>query len=332
MATTTRLPRIRDIGSGASGAAFFLCSHKEVRTTRRGVAFLLATLQDATGEISGKVFEDFERYRDEFDAGEFVRVEGTAEIHAGRVELVLSRIRRVNPEQDRADGFREADCIPSSPRDAGEMWQELEAGVSGVRDSGIRALLMRVLQDHGPQLRIWPAALVVHHAYRGGLLEHILQVARVCGALAKIYGADEDLLFAGAVLHDIGKLRELDYDLTTAYTREGHLVGHIPLGLLLVREAAAGLASLTADRRGEIEHLIASHHGLRELGSPVEPMTPEAFLLAAADNLDARMHQVHRHLLEDDAAGEFTSYHQRLKRVLLRPAAPRAGEPGSLAR
>lgn len=315
----TQLPQIKHLTPGTSGVGYFLCNRKEVRTTKVGSSFILFTLQDATGEITAKLFEDSTRYREEFEAGEFVKAEARAELYSGRLELVVGRIRRVNPDQDRAQGFCETDCIPSSPRDVDEMWRELTLRVDTVEEAGVRALLLRILQDHGSQLRLWPAALTVHHAYRGGLLEHILQVARVAAALAEIYGADRDTLLAGAILHDIGKLRELEYDLATSYSREGNLVGHIALGLMLVREASAGLASLTDARRTEIEHLIASHHGSRELGSPVEPMTVEAFILAMADDLDAKLHQVQRHVAQDEGAGEFTSYHPRFKRVLLKP-------------
>lgn len=315
----TRLPRLRDLTTESSGYGFLLCSRKDIRTTRSGTPFMLLTLHDVSGDVAGKLFDDFARYRDEFDAGEFVKVEGRTEMYNGRLELVLSHIRRVNPEQDREEGFREADCLPCSPRDADEMWRELLSRIAGATDPGIRALLMRIVQDNEARLRIWPAAVTVHHAYRGGLLEHLLQIARTCRALAEIYDADADLLLAGAVLHDIGKLQELDYDLSTTYSREGNLVGHIALGLMMVREASAGLASLSEARRGEIEHLIASHHGSRELGSPVEPLSIEAFILSMADDLDAKLHQVKRHIASDEGAGEFTSYNTRLRRVLLKP-------------
>jgi 3'-5' exoribonuclease len=315
-----RLPCIQQLASDSMGTGFFLCTRKDVRTTRTGTPFLLFTLQDATGEVCAKLFDEFAKYRDEFDVGEFVKVEARAEIYNGRIELVVSRIRRVRPEQDREQGFRESECIPTSPRDVDDMWQELTARVGAVRDAGIRALLQRIVNDHEPQLRTWPAALTVHHAYRGGLLEHVLQVARAGLALAEVYGADADLVLAGAVLHDIGKLRELEYELATAYTREGNLVGHIALGLMMIRESAAGLASLADDRRAEVEHLIASHHGSREFGSPVEPMTVEAFILAAVDDLDAKLHQVQRHVAADEGDGEFTGYHSRLKRVFLKPS------------
>jgi 3'-5' exoribonuclease len=200
------------------------------------------------------------------------------------------------------------------------MWAELQARIESVADPGIRVLLSRIASDHEERLRVWPAALTVHHAYRGGLLEHILQIAGVVESLGRAYEADSDMLVAGAMLHDIGKLRELDYDSVPAYSREGNLVGHIGIGLMMVREAAAGISGLSDERRLEIEHLVASHHGSRELGSPVEPMTLEAFILAMADDLDAKVHQVRKHVATDETDGDFTSYNTRLRRVLLKPS------------
>lgn len=168
----------------------------------------------------------------------------------------------------------------------------------------------------------WPAALTVHHAYAGGLLEHILKVAEVGQSVAAAYGADPDLVLAGAVLHDIGKLDELQHDEVTTYTRDGNLIGHITLGVMIVRDAAAAIPGFPSELRAHLEHLVVSHHGDRKLGSPVEPMTAEAFILSAVDDLDATLHQVRRHLQQDGdesvGEGEFTGYHPRLRRVLFR--------------
>jgi 3'-5' exoribonuclease len=312
------LPPINELAAGARGIGFFLCARREEKPTRTGATFLILTLQDRTGRITGKVFDQVEKHKESFAEGDFVKVDGLVEVYEGRREIIVSRIRRADPDTDGAAGFREQDCIPTAPRSIDEMWAELQQRIDGVSDVGIRALLARVVADHGDRLRVWPAAQTVHHAYRSGLLEHVLAVARAADALADIYGANRDLVFAGAVLHDIGKLYEIDYDRAATYSFEGNLVGHIALGLMMIREAAAGLASLDARTRTLIEHLIASHHGSQEFGSPVVPMSVEAFILAAADDLDAKLHQVRKAAAEDETAGEFTSYNRRLERVLLR--------------
>jgi len=167
---------------------------------------------------------------------------------------------------------------------------------------------------------VWPAALTVHHAYRGGLLEHVLKLAEVGALLANAYDADPDLILAGAVLHDLGKLEELDYDGATRYSVSGNLVGHITLGVMMVRDAARAIDGFPDDLLLRIEHLIVSHHGARDHGSPVEPMSVEAFIFSALDDLDATLHQVRRHIADDRGAGPLTSYYPRLGRVLLKPA------------
>ena len=197
------------------------------------------------------------------------------------------------------------------------MWEELNGHLRSVRNDHIRILLNRIVADHEAQLRVWPAAQQIHHAYRGGFLEHITKMAEVGRYLARSYGADEDLVLAGVVLHDIGKLQELAYEGGQgSYTRDGNLVGHIALGLIMARETINGIAGFPDHLRSHIEHLIASHHGIREHGSPVEPKTIEAFILATVDELDAKLNQVRRAIAEDASDDEFTGWNKRLGRVL----------------
>jgi 3'-5' exoribonuclease len=202
-------------------------------------------------------------------------------------------------------------------RPVDEMWDELAELVQHVRDPFVRELLQHITTQHADKLRIWPAAVRVHHNYRGGLLEHILSVARSALVLGVAYGADLDLLTAGAVLHDIGKLEELHYDRATNYTRDGNLIGHITLGTVLVRTVTLTIPGFPELLRAQIEHLIVSHHGCKEYGSPIEPKTIEALILSAADRLDTEIDQV-RQALAEDGEGEFTAYHSRLGRVLWR--------------
>lgn len=303
-------------GSSA-GNGFFLCARKERRTGRSG-PFLVLMVQDASGEIDGKVFQDVDAADPQFEAGEFVAVQGKGNLFNGRLELIIDRIRRVIPD-DARHGFREEDCIPCSPRPLDEMLEELGARIASVGDPQVRQLLERVLTQHGDRLKVWPAARQVHHAYRSGLLEHVLKIMEIAVPLAASYGLRTDLVIAGALLHDIGKLHELSYDVAIDYSLEGNLVGHIVIGVGMLKALLQGLPGFPPELALEIEHLILSHHGSKELGSPVKPMTAEALVLAAADDLDAKMHQVRRHLADDASPGRFTSYHRRLDRVLLKP-------------
>ena len=315
---SSRLPRVAQLEPDKTGWNFFLCVRKDVRVGKNG-EYLALLLQDATGQVAGRVFDGVERLKHEFDIGEFVRAEGRTSTHNGELQLVASSVRRVNPAQDEAQGFRQEECVPSAPRPIGDMWSELGVLVDGVTDPALRVFLKRVLTDHEAALREWPAAQQIHHAYRGGLLEHVLTMATTGRALARIYGAREDLLVAGAIIHDIGKLQELSYDNgAISYSRDGNLVGHIALGLVMVRETAAGISGFPGDLRAELEHLVVSHHGARDKGSPVEPKSVEAFILAAVDNLDAQLHQVRSALGDSGTDPEFTAWHRRFGRVLYR--------------
>ncbi|MCA1585619.1 MAG: HD domain-containing protein [Acidobacteria bacterium] len=269
-----RLPRLAHLTPESSGWGFFLCTSRETRATRTGEIVIL-TLQDASGQVTAKILEDPERTKGEFDAGEFIRVDGHASLYNGQLQLVIHNLRRVNPDQDRQQGFREDDCVLSAPRPIDEMWAELTRHLDDVRDPFLRVLF------------------------------------------ARAYDAREELVITGAVLHDIGKLQELSYDAgITSYSRDGNLLGHIAMGVMLVRDTANGISGFPDDLRTHVEHLVLSHHGSKEHGSPVEPKTIEAFILAAADELDATINQVQRAVREDVGAGDFTAYHRRLGRVL----------------
>ena len=294
----------------------------------RSAPYLVLVLQDVTGDIDAKVFQDADTCGQQFEAGEFVAVQGKGNLFNGRTELIVDRIRRVIPG-DAALGFREEDCVATAPRPIDEMWAELEQRIASVSSAPLRGLLGSIATRWASRLRIWPAARQVHHAYRGGLLEHLLKIMETGSILADAYGLRRDLVIAGALLHDLGKLQELSYDGSIDYTVEGNLVGHIVIGTAMLREALAEHPDVPREMALELEHLILSHHGEKELGSPVTPMTPEAFVLAAADDLDAKMHQIRRHLASDTSAGRFTTYHRYLERVLLKPGADAAAEPAA---
>jgi 3'-5' exoribonuclease len=313
------LPPVRQLTADSSGVGFFICTQKEVRPGRNG-EFLSLTLQDATGRVAARVFDDVDRLKREFDAGEFVKVKARANLYNDRLQLIVENVRRVHPEQDRQDGFREEDCVIASTRPLDEMWAELQRRIASIGNVFTRQLLERVVSSNEARLRVWPAAQSLHHAYRGGFLEHVLQMATVVDMLADVYQADRDTLLAGALLHDIGKLQELDYDLATSYSREGRLLGHITLGSTLVRDAAQGIEGFPPELLTGIQHLILSHHGCLEYGSPVTPMTVEAFILSSVDDLDAKINMVRQAIRDDTGDGEFTGYHSRLERAFWKGA------------
>ncbi len=313
------LPPIRQLTPDSSGLGFFICTQKDIRPGRNG-EFLSLMLQDATGRIVGRVFDDVERLKGEFDAGEFVKVRARANLYNDRMQLIVENIRRVHPEQDRKDGFREEDCVISSVREVDEMWAELQGLIANVGNPFIKQLLEKIVCANEAKLRLWPAAQTLHHAYRAGFLEHVLQMAAVGEMLAGAYNANADVILAGALLHDIGKLQELDYEVATSYSREGRLLGHIMLGSTLVRDVALTIDAFPPLLLSEIQHLILSHHGCLEYGSPVTPMTVEAFILSFIDDMDAKINMVRQAIRDDTGDGEFTGYHSRLERVFWKGA------------
>jgi len=213
-----RLPPIGSLSANAAGWGFFLCSEKSIRMGRGG-EFVAAILQDATGELVARVLDNVDRLKDEFEAGEFVKAQGRLVAFNGRSQFQIDSIRRVMlaPDSpDRRDGFREELLVPTAPRPLGEMWAELQQLVASLANPHLRALMQTIVATNEEKLKVWPAARAVHHAYRGGFLEHVLKVADVGRQLAMQYDADADLVVAGALLHDIGKLLELEYD-TDAY-------------------------------------------------------------------------------------------------------------------
>lgn len=314
--TTSRLPPVSALSAASAGWGFFLCTDKSVRTGRGG-DYLAITLADATGELVARAFDNVDRLRDQFETGEFVKAQGRANLFNGRLQFIVENIRRVMPgdeSQDRRDGFREDALLPSAPRPIDEMWAELQQVVGAIRNPPLKALVERVVSANETALKVWPAARVVHHAYRGGFLEHILTMAEAGRVLALLYEADADLVVTGALLHDIGKLKELQYDTATTYTREGNLVGHITIGALMVDQACRALPDFPEALRDQVLHLIVSHHGERSLGAPVEPASVEALILSAVDALDATINQVRR-AARDDPGSEFTAYQPRLGRA-----------------
>ena len=189
--SSTRFPNAHMMAPELTGWGFFLCTQKDVRQGRGGDLFISLSLQDRTGLVRGRIFNEAARLREEFDSGDFVKVQGRTDLFNGRVQLLIENIRRVNPDQDKSQGFREEDCVLCAPRPVEEMWGELDQLILHVRDPFVRELLQRVTSQHAEKLRTWPAALTVHHAYRGGFLEHILSVSRSALTLGAAYGETE---------------------------------------------------------------------------------------------------------------------------------------------
>ncbi len=293
MTAKRRNEPIREWQDGDNVAGFALLSRKERRQDRNGRQFLDLELIDATGSITAKVWSDSPALDGEYEAHDFVAFRGSVKLYRDRLQLSVTDCRRA-VEADRERGFDESKLVPSTHEDIGELWSRLKQ-IYGeeVRDPFLHRLAAESLAVWGRQLKEHPAAKAIHHAYRGGLLEHVVSMAEVALRLCEQYlELDRDVLLLGVLYHDLGKLAEIGAMPVNEYTKEGRLVGHVVFGRDMLRERCASIDSFPEDLQLHLEHLILSHQGRLEFGSPVVPMTAEALALHFIDNLDSKLAQL----------------------------------------
>lgn len=278
---------------GQTVSGFALLTRKERRQDRNGNDFLDMEIADASGRISAKVWGDSPALAGEFEAYEFVAFKGLVKSFRDQLQLTVHKCRRTT-EADREHGFDESKLIPSTLEDLDDLERRLDRVLTrDLTDPALRALAAEAMRLHGKALREHPAAKSIHHAYRGGLLEHVVSMAELAVAVGRHYEElDLDLLVVGVLFHDLGKLIEIGAMPRNEYTDAGRLVGHVVIGRDLAREAARAVPELEPRRLLHLEHLILSHQGRLEYGSPVLPMTAEALALHFIDNLDSKLAQL----------------------------------------
>ena len=306
---------------------YFLVCEKEVRATREGKTYLRIEFGDATGRVEARMWDGFERVATLFERDDFVKVQARVETYRGRPQLVLEKIRRA--EESEIDP---ADFFPHTKENVEELYEKLLQVVASVGNSWLRRLLESVVCDPEivPRLKRAPAAKVMHHAYGGGLLEHVLSLCNLCRVVAGHYPeVDADLLLSGAVLHDVGKLRELSYERSLGYTDEGQLLGHILVEYELVSKKIDAIDGFPPELKILIQHMLISHHGQYEFGSPKLPMFREALLLHYLDDLDSKMAAVRAALESEQGEGNWTAFNGALARRILRADRFLAGLDGS---
>jgi len=318
-------PLIETLQEGDEVSSCFLVLEMQRAETRSQKEYLRLRLGDRSGTIDGFVWDEVDRWEPLCPPEAVIGVRGRVASFQDRLQLKVQAVERVLP-----DAAAWELLLAAAPRERRTMEQELDALLWSIKDRPLRKLLRQLLDEGGTGslYRVHPAAQRNHHAYLGGLLEHSLSVAGICSRLAEHYAAqgqplDRDLLVAGALLHDIGKLVELRAPPASGYTTEGRLLGHILVGLRMVREAAAGVPALPAERLLLLEHLIASHQGKPEWDSPREPQTLEALVLHYADDLDSKMNSAGR-LLAGVKPGEWSGYDRSLGRSFYRRGAEEA--------
>ena len=271
--------------------AYFLLLSRQTRNTKAGKPYLSLTLADKTGQIEARVWDPADpRIAKDADKGSMVKVRGGVVRFDDRLQLKVEQLRAATPgEADRAD------MLPATTYDVAALWRELNGFIESFTNADLKLLLTAVFADEklAQAFREAPAARQLHHAWLGGLLEHVVSLLRLADRVAPNYPiVDRDLLLTGVILHDIGKVRELAWESCFEYTLEGTLLGHIQMGVELVQRTAATLPDFPPRLKTLVEHMILSHHGKLEFGSPKLPMTPEALVLSFVDDLDAKMQAV----------------------------------------
>jgi len=315
----------------------FVVVSKQVKPKKSGEPYLALTLGDRTGQIEAKMWDNVEDAMGAFEQDDFLKIKGLINRYNQRFQLTIHKLRKmVDSEVDFGD------YLPKGNKDVGELWRELCAFVATLQDPHLRTLLDAFLAD--PEIanayRNAPAAKTLHHAYIGGLLDHVVSLMRSCDLVCRNYPqVNRDLVIAGAFFHDIGKIHELTYARSFTYSTRGQLLGHMIIELEMLQQKLAFLPDFPVGLKTLLEHLIISHHGHYEFGSPKLPMFPEALLLHYMDDLDSKMESMRAHLERDaDSPNAWAGYNPSLGRNLLNtakflaePAASREQPPSATA-
>jgi 3'-5' exoribonuclease len=276
---------------GRTFDSFFLVLAKQQRTTKTNKPYLNLILGDKTGQIEGRVWDPADpRIAKDFERGDIVKVRGCVTRFDERTQVKVDQLRKA--AQGEAD---KTDMLPATAKDVAELWKQLDSAVQSITNPDLKRLLATLLADTelANAYRQAPAARQLHHAWLGGLLEHVVSLLGLADRVAAHYSfLDRDLLITGVILHDIGKVRELEWETGFDYTVEGILLGHIQIGVDLVEKTIATLPGFPDRLRTLVVHTILSHHGKLEFGSPKLPMIPEALALNFIDDFDAKMQAV----------------------------------------
>ncbi len=330
------LVRLSDLTEGQHADFFALLVERNLRETRDGKPFYTCKFRDGLRSVATVVWSDSDRFRvcdSEWRIGQFFKIRATYGAHEKYgPQIDVDNIRLVQ-ESDRADGFSAADFVERSRFDPSEMFAELRGlAESQISDLPLRRLVTTILDRHAEPLQRLPATLIHFYPFHGGLLEHLLSVTKSCIMLSEKYVAhypelgrplNRDLLVAGAILHDIGRVLEFDDDaLTPGPTVSGRFLGHLFLGRDLVRDTARELGDVDPELLQLLEHLVVSHLNLPEWGSPRLPLIPESLILHHADDLDAKFEMYARCITRDRETGPFTARDPILNRRLYKGTQP----------
>jgi len=311
-----KTPFVTDLGSEQVITTFFLVHEKEIRNTREGKSYLRLELGDRSGTIEARMWDLFETIAKDINRDDFVKVQARVEIFRNKPQLALQQVRRAKPEE-----IDLVDFLPHTKEDVDELYERLLGFAQSIRNPWLKTLVTGIVSDPkiAPRYKRAPAAKVMHHAFIGGLLEHVVGLCALAQLLATQYvELDVDLLLTAAMLHDVGKLDELCYERAIGYTTEGQLLGHIDMELETVSRAIDAIAGFPAPLKTVVQHMLISHHGQYEFGSPKLPMIREAMVFHYMDDLDSKMAAVRAALGSGAGDDQWSAYSTALGRKFLR--------------
>ncbi|MDD2736598.1 MAG: HD domain-containing protein [Desulfuromonadaceae bacterium] len=301
---------VREIKDRDPVNAVFLVKDKIMAMAKNGKPYMNLRLMDKSGDIEAKVWDNTDLLDKQFDKDDFVNVRGKASVYMNKMQVVIAEIVKVPEEQ-----VVLADFLPESPRDAAEMRQELTRTIAALANPHLKGL-MESFQADEPFMVLYcqaPAAKGMHHVYLGGLLEHSLSLVKLVKNVVPLYsGINEDLLIVGALLHDVGKIYEMSFTRAIDYTDAGKLLGHITIGVELVGEKIHAVEGFPRELSLLLKHMLLSHHGQYEYGSPKRPKTIEATILNYLDDMDSKINGIQAHIAKETASTSRWSAHHRL--------------------
>ena len=318
---------VKDLKEKETVGSPFLIKFSATAMGKNGKPYMNLVLMDKSGEIEGRVWEDVTHYVGQAVKDSFVWIDGRCQAYQGRRQIVVQKLQIL-----REDDVTPKDYVPESDLDPDQLYAELLGFVDSMQDPFYKALAEAVLKDDSEivdRVKRAPAAKGMHHAYKTGLLEHVVSITGILDGLAKHYGKylDRDLLFLGGFFHDIGKIWELAYERVTDYTMEGKLIGHLVMGVELVDRKIRELESQPGRLPGRfpeekkllIKHVILAHHGKLEYGSPKEPQCIEALLVHMIDDLDSKVNAIRKFIEQDQTPGRWTGLNRQFERFFYKP-------------
>jgi 3'-5' exoribonuclease len=323
-------PFVKDLTADQVITGFFLVHEKEVRNTNNGKPYLRMELGDRSGTVEARMWDQFEACAKTVNRDDFVKVQARVEIYRNKTQLSLQQFRVAKPEE-----IDLADFLAHTPFNVEELYKQVLADAAGMKNPWLKALVLKILND--PQVaaryKRAPAAKVMHHAYLGGLLEHVAGLCDLSKLVAAHYPElDVDLLLTAAMLHDVGKLDELCYERSVTYTTEGQLLGHIVMELETVAKAMEEVEGFPAKLKAVVQHMLISHHGQYEFGSPKLPMIREALVFHYLDDMDSKVAAVRAAMTTESGEEEWSTYSGALGRKFLRLERYLADEPAETAK